>query len=120
MPIGDTNIICSDCLGIDKTCFQRKYFFLYSFCGIEIEKGQEKQALIVMLVIALVMFLLLNISSVFSAVQDSTFLIAMEEYGAFYCIYCDLEEQHFAQLPAGKSHDLHCYLLPGEKYRGNR
>ena len=51
-----------------------------------------------MLVIALVMFLLLNISSVFSAVQDSTFLIAMEEYGAFYCIYCDLEEQHFAQL----------------------
>ena len=43
MPIGNTNIICSDCLGIDKTCFQRKYFFLYSFCGIEIEKGKEKQ-----------------------------------------------------------------------------
>lgn len=81
---------------------------------------RKKQALIVILVIALVMFLLLSISSVFSAVQDSTFLIAMEEYGAFYCIYCDLEEQHFAQLPAGKSHDLHCYLLPGEKCRGNR
>ena len=59
---------------------------------------RKKQALIVILVIALVMFLLLSISSVFSAVQDSTFLVAMEEYGAFHCIYYDLEEQHFAQL----------------------
>ena len=59
---------------------------------------RKKQALIVILVIALVMFLLLGISSVFSAVQDSTFLVAMEEYGAFHCIYYDLEEQHFAQL----------------------
>ena len=59
---------------------------------------RKKQALIVILVIALVMFLLLSISSVFSAVQDSTFLAAMEEYGAFHCIYYALEEQHFAQL----------------------
>ena len=44
---------------------------------------RKKQALIVILVIALVMFLLLSISSVFSAVQDSTFLVAMEEYGVF-------------------------------------
>ena len=48
---------------------------------------RKKQALIVMLVIALVMFLLLGISSVFSAVRDSTFLVAVEEYGAFRCIY---------------------------------
>lgn len=48
---------------------------------------RKKQALIVILVIALVMFLLLGISSVFSAVRDSTFLVAVEECGAFHCIY---------------------------------
>lgn len=59
---------------------------------------RKKQALIVILVIALVMFLLFGISSVFSAVRDSTFLVAVEECGAFHCIYYDLKEQHFAQL----------------------
>ena len=59
---------------------------------------RKKQAAFVVLVIALVSFLMLSIPSVFSAVQNSEFMAAMEEYGEFHCIYYDLEEKHFTQL----------------------
>ncbi len=59
---------------------------------------RKKQAAFLVCILALVTFLMLSISPMFSALSESTFYTYAEEYGLHHCIYYDLTEAQWETL----------------------
>lgn len=85
---------------------------------------RKKQAAFLVCILALVTFLMLSISPMFSALSESTFYTYAEEYGLHHCIYYDLTEAQWETLrgipivkEAGVITNFGNYALSGTKVR---
>ena len=85
---------------------------------------RKKQAAFLVCILALVTFLMLSISPMFSALSESTFYTYAEEFGLHHCIYYDLTEAQWETLrgisdvkEAGVITNFGNYALSGTKVR---